>query len=393
MICKKCGKEIDNDSRYCTACGYYDDSIEDILNDEEYDYVEEVDEEDFAYKDQSDDEEYTEEYEEADFKEEKENKKTEDNFSKKEKKKKSFFQYDEEEIESYGFKNDRFIEFFIGEDYKWIIKRKINIYALLLSWIYFLYRKMYIIGTIGLIITGIVVRLFPKFLIVYVPVVMILCGLLFNPIYKFFTNARIDSIKRRNPDADDYELEQLCQKYGGVNVINPLIIFLIFMLIMIRTYYSFHINNENKKFWNENSENKANCQSIAVTYYNALKEEKIDGNLVDTVCSIEIKNNKKDYNIYMKTEKEKKYRYISFKKTNDSIEVEGIKGDLDELQEKHLKNTLTEEEEQTYTKLNNIKNKYNEIYNKSLNEDELIKTRKNKSEKLNYIFKKDDIIR
>ena len=40
-----------------------------------------------------------------------------------------------------------------------------------------------------------------------------------------------------------------------------------------------------------------------------------------------------------------------------------------------------------------IKTEYNKIQEKSVEEDALIKSKKNKSEKLNYIITKDEILR
>ena len=376
MRCRNCGNEITNDSKYCTACGYFDDGLEEELSDGYFESVEEIDEEDL--KDKNIPEEEIEE-------------EIDNNLIKTDNS--SFYKKEKENYKSSGFQNDRLMEAFVGEDYKWVIRRPINIYALLLSWIYFLYRKMYIMGIIGLTITGVIIRIYPNLLIYYVPIVMILSGLLFNPIYRLVAKIRIIFIKKKSDNQDDYSLEQLCQKYGGVTVIKPLIIFLIFILIMIRTYYVFYINNENRKFWEENSQNKANCQSISSSYYKYIKEENIEGDLVDIVCSINKNGTKKEYNIYIKLQNNTNTKYLCVRNDNSSLIIEGAKGNLEQLQQKTLNRTITQEENAIYAKLNDIKNNYTKYYNESKEEDKLIKTRKNKSEKLNYIFEKDEIIR
>ena len=50
MRCRNCGNEITNDSKYCTACGYFDDGLEEELSDGYFESVEEIDEEDLKDK-------------------------------------------------------------------------------------------------------------------------------------------------------------------------------------------------------------------------------------------------------------------------------------------------------------------------------------------------------
>jgi len=252
---------------------------------------------------------------------------------------------------------------------------------------------MYIIGTIGLIITGVVIRFFPKFLIYYIPSVMIISGLVFNPIYKAFAKIRIYFINKKCESNDNFTQEELCEKYGGVNVIVPLIIFLIFLLVMIRTYYVFRINNENKKFWVENSENLANCKRNTLNNYKLLQENNVDGDFVDAVCSITMNNNNKRFNIYMKIKTKTQDKYVSFEFIDNKYLLLGATGDFSELQKKNDEKIITEEELEIYKQLSDIKNKYYLKYDKSKEEDELIKKKKNVSEKLNYIISKDDIFK
>ena len=164
MVCKKCGKKLKIGEEFCSVCGYYNGSNDDeqgFLDDEDtksyndddfFDEVEEVDEEDY---DKDNGGKVVEENLINRLN-------VEDNndinaFSTKSNAKSS-------KKEMTNFKEDRLIEAFIGEDYKWIIRRPLNIYALLLSWVYFIYRKMYITGVLGLILTGVVCRLLPSFI-------------------------------------------------------------------------------------------------------------------------------------------------------------------------------------------------------------------------------------
>ena len=409
MVCEKCGKRLKRNEKFCSVCGYYNSpdnkeenkdieeeftfEDEDEVGFDNYDVVEteEIDEDDISEKKDS--------YEEIDDEDDNEDIPSLINNT-------NVADYDDLDEEEFkkslkkdkkltNFKDDRFIESFIGEDYKWIIKRPVNIYALLLSWIYFLYRKMYITGIIGLIITGIVCRLYPSFIYIYIPIVMILSGIVFNPLYKAYANFRINRIREKNYGTDDFAIEQICQEKGGTNVVITLIIFLVFLIIMFRTYYKIIINNENTKFWTENSENRANCISNAKSDYKILTDKGVSGILEGAVCNIRRTNSTKSYDIYIKISNKDSNvdKYIYFKDEKDTVTIEGMSVDLQELQNKNKENTITKEEKTALNRILEIKDKYIKVSSDSNTEDELIRKRKNKDEKLNYVFSKDEILR
>lgn len=385
MVCKKCGKRIKKDEHFCSVCGYYNDPKDELL-------VEETVDEDEELKEYNEDD-YEIEEEEIDEDDEIESSLINNTNISDE-------AVDEFKLDSdvkhtkklTNFKNDRFVEAYIGEDYKWVMRRPVNIYALLLSWIYFLYRKMYIIGIIGLIITGIVIRLFYPYLVIYIAVVMILSGLLFNPIYKLVVDYKINKIKEKNYGTDDFTIEQICQEKGGVNVIIPLIIFFIFLLVMFRTYYRIIINHENTKFWEENSQNKANCISLAKHDYSLLGNNPETGTIVQAVCNIRPTNSTKSYDVYIKFKENNNYKYVYFKDEKDFITIERTTS-LNKLQEKNREKTITTEEQAELEKMLQIRDNYNKYVEAAEKEDNAIKNNKNESEKLNYVFTKDEILR
>ena len=409
MFCKKCGKKLKIGEEFCSVCGYYnnneeegflDEDYEKSYDDDFYDEIEEIDEEDYNKKEYDNEGHDKEEY---DRDVSKGGIKVEENLINK------INVEDSNEINEFStssnvkkphkkmtnFKDDRLIEAFTGEDYKWIIRRPINIYALLLSWMYFIYRKMYIIGVAGLALTGIVYRFYHSFIIPYAIIVMVLSGFLFNPIYRLYAKFRISRIKEKNYGTDDFTLEQICAEKGGTNLILALVIFLIFIIVMFRTYYRLTYNNENTKFWTENSENSANCMNFAKSDYKILEDESVEGVLEEAVCNIRITNTTKSYDIYIKLKDNEKnsYKFVYFKDNKDSISIEGLNITLEELQTKNGNNTITEEEKAALSRLLEIKTEYTRIHEKSLEEDSLIKEKKNKTEKLNYIMKKDEILR
>lgn len=386
MVCGKCGKKLKKDENFCSVCGYYNDPKEETLEEDNNSINEEI------FDEIKDDDEIDEnEFDEVINANLINGMNIQDN--------EEINEFNTSHIsnkkELTNFKDDRLVEAFTGEDYKWIIRRPVNIYAFLLSWIYFLYRKMYIIGILGLVITGLVCRFLTSYIIPYAIIVMILSGLLFNPIYRLYANIRIKSIKKHNYGIDDFTLEQICSEKGGTNLILTLIIFFIFLLIMIRSYYSFSINTENTKFWTENSENKANCISIARSNYRLLNDAEVSGILEDSVCNVRKTNSTKSYDVYLKISNKETstYRIIYFKDEKGTVSIEGLRINLEDLQEKNKNSTISEEELQILNRTLEIRNEYSKIYDASKEEDLLIKKRKNKSEKTDFIITKDEIQR
>lgn len=393
MLCKKCGKKLKPDEEFCSVCGYYNDPNDEAFSEEDDksfddDYFDEI-------RDADDDDDENVGHDEIDDM-------VESNLIN------GVNVPDNEELMEFtptseadpkqkltNFKDDRLVEAFTGEDYKWIIRRPFNLYAFFLSWIYFLYRKMYITGLIGLVITGIVYKFFPSFVIPYAIIVMVLSGFLFNPLYKLYASIRIKSIRKHNYGSDDFTIEQICQQKGGTSLILTLVIFFIFLVVMIRTYYSFSINNENTKFWSENSENKANCTSMSKSSYRMLNEEEAAGVLEEAVCNVRRTNSTKSYDIYLKitNPETNTFRIVFFRDDKDSVTIEGVGVNLELLQDKNRNGIISEEETQLLNRTLEIRNQYTKIHDASIDEDRLIKTKKNKSEKINYIIPKDEILR
>ena len=393
MLCKKCGKKLKPDEEFCSVCGYYNDPNDEVFSEEDDksfddDYFDEI-------RDADDDDDENVGHDEIDDM-------VESNLIN------GVNVPDNEELMEFtptseadpkqkltNFKDDRLVEAFTGEDYKWIIRRPFNLYAFFLSWIYFLYRKMYITGLIGLVITGIVYKFFPSFVIPYAIIVMVLSGFLFNPLYKLYASIRIRSIRKHNYGSDDFTIEQICQQKGGTSLILTLVIFFIFLVVMIRTYYSFSFNNENTKFWSENSENKANCTSMSKSSYRMLNEEEAAGVLEEAVCNVRRTNSTKSYDIYLKitNPETNTFRIVFFRDDKDSVTIEGVGVNLELLQDKNRNGIISEEETQLLNRTLEIRNQYTKIHDASIDEDRLIKTKKNKSEKINYIIPKDEILR
>ena len=358
MLCKKCGEKIGKDELFCPSCGYYvGDEDTQKLGDDEINSKEAItntfEKEKFEIKDAS-------------------------------ATKKGEFSYENEDL----------LEAFIGEDYKLIKKSPFNIWAFLLNWMYLLYRKLYITGLIGLLLSWIVIAFFRKIIWIYLVITMLLLGFSFSKYYIFICKYKVEKIIKDNPDEDRFNIEAICRQKGGVNVVIVLIIYLVFLIIVFFTLVSFTYNkNHNTKFWQENSENKASCNSVIKTAYNYLEEENDLGIASDAVCEVIGNNNNREYKVYIKTNKDNNAYYSYYITENGYVSYKQDTMHLNELQLKKANSSLTEEEEQLLLELNDISQAYAKIFNESKKEDQLIQDKKNKTAKKYFRFNKEEIIR
>lgn len=362
MRCKKCGKVMRKDERFCDACGYYngekdntgwDDDFKDIGSlDEEHDFDDYQADEQFKIKDSS-----------------------------------------ATKQDEFYYENEDLLEAYIGEDYKSIKKMPLNFFAFLLSWGYVLYRKLYITGIIGLIITAIIAIFYKDIFITYMIVVMVLSGLLFNLYYVFVSKRKVEFIKKKYAGTDKFGLMNICEEKGGVNVWFALAAYFIFVLIIFFNYVDVGFNrNNNTKFWKENTENRATCLSITHVGYDNLEKYKVPGDVAGAVCKVS-KKNFAEYDVYIKTIDAGKEYYSYFYAEKKGVIYKRNTSEINDLELKKANGKLTTEEQVLLNSLKQIENNYSDITKQSKQEDILIKKKKNKSEKLNYVFTKEEIIR
>ncbi len=363
MKCKNCGKRIKKQELFCPSCGYYNGDATAVSWDDDQDLLAE------------------EIKEEMPLKEENENPKEENN------------EKEENIEEEFVYENEDLLEDFIGEDYKSIKKGVFNIWAFLLSWIYFLYRKTYIIGTIGIFITGLVVLFARSLLPVYIIICMIAGGFAFNPLYIMIAKRKIDKMINEDPDNDRYTLSNQAMEKGGVSLVSALLIYSVFLIIIFFLMIPFQYNkNHNANFWQENSENQANCISLIKTAYNNLEEEFDLGEISEAACKITKKPDKK-YEIYLKTTKEDQFIYSYYQTENNYLRYYNNTEKFNELEMKNTNGTITPEEISIYNTIKDIESNYQDIYNQSNKEAKLIEEKKNITERTNYIFSREEIIR
>ncbi len=351
MKCKNCGKRIKKQELFCHSCGYYNGDSTNVSWDNEADLLAEDKKEEQKPKEKN------------------------------------------EESEEFAYENEDLLEAFIGDDYKAIKNSKFNIWAFLLSWVYFIYRKLLIIGSVGLLIAGLIIVFIRSLLIVYLIISMIACGFAFNPIYINIAKKKIEKMINDNPDEDRYTLSNLAMEKGGESIIYALVFYAIFLIIIFFALVPFNINkNHNTNYWKENSENQANCISLIKTAYNTIEEENDLGDITEAACKVE-KTTEKNYEVYLKTVKDDNTIYSYYKTENKYLRFINNTERYIELEKSNANGTITEADKELYNIIKSIESNYQDIFNQSKKEVQLIADKENTSERTNYIFTREEIIR
>ena len=364
MKCQKCGKRLKKNESFCTVCGFYNgESKNDDWKEEEVNLLED----DFPIQDDEDDDTSIDAF----------SLKTNASGTK--------------ENEFY-YENEEYLEAFIGEDYKLIKKMPFNIYACLLNWMYFLYRKLYVTGIIGLLVTLLVINFLRSYFLYYAIITVIILGFAFNPLYIFVSKLKVEKIKQKNEGTDNFSLKGICLEKGGVNVPIALVIYFIFLVLVFFSFVNVSVNkNHNTKYWKENSENRATCSSLVKSAYNDSTNRKEIGKVEEAACNV-VKLTKQ-YEIYLKSTDSNKNTVYTYYLTEDEYLIyQSDTTKMNGLELKKSNGNITEEETSTLNKLRELENNYSNISKKSKEEDELIKSKKNKEEKVNFIFSKTEII-
>ena len=373
MRCKNCGNQLKEGEKFCTLCGTYNDPNDPFVenpikipknHDEKEVKEEEKTEENDDYSDIN-----------------------EFSFNKKLKEKNKDLGLVDEEL---TMNDDPYVASYIGEDYKWIVERPFNIYALLLSWIYFIYRKMYLIGTIGLFVTGLIVRFIPILTIPVIVLVMVGSGVFFNKIYLKVVEKKVNRIAAKVDSPTD--AMEACHDKGGVNVWIPLLIFFIFLVFMFLTFFRI-FGKPKPKYWRENSYNQANCKRISQIVYKNL-DDKIKANPLESMACIVNTGTKKTYSIYIKLDAYGTSRYIYYESDQSNSGDYVLKGDtayIKELEEREKKGGLATSDKEFLDTSKELSIKYSSFKDDSDFEDKLIFKGKDTKEKTHYVFTREEI--
>lgn len=349
MECKKCRKTLSKQERFCTYCGYYNDPDEDI-NDG---FSEETIKED-------------KELETTTTQEKKEN-----------------IEVEKVVYESTEKLKPRCLKVFLTTDYKTVTNGGLNIYALLFSWIYFIYKKIYIIGLPGLIVTGLLVLSQPVILLIYIILSMVISGVFFNKIYLFYANKKIDKIiSKNNPE----EAIKLSRKAGSDNVLVTLGIYFVFLILTIVLYFTKDIIGlGGDKYYKENTNNKNKClQMIDVAKKNSSSSSVAF--IIEAGCIVLDSSNLK-YQVYLKFDKGDK---IIIEQYSTDIQKMYFDGSTDLLTEYgNRKSELTDLELKHYQEMLDIQRNYSNLQQHAKIEDEAIKNKKNTLPKTYFLIKEE----
>ena len=373
MQCKKCGHKLKRNELFCTVCGYYNSDKEDLgfdlADDEEVEEV--VDEDEYVFDDEPS--------------------KADDDFDVYES-----FDSDQDSSDSdgdYYYDNEDCLEAYIGEDYNIIKKSNFNIYALLLSWAYVLYRKLYLTGFIGLLIIIPLLLTSKVLVIIYLIASMVLWGLFFNKYYLMVAKKKIERLIAKSDDTDRFKMVNICGKKGGVSIVKALLIYLLFLVVVVAILATYRQKKTyDPKFFTENSENRANCLALVKNAYKNKEELKI-GEILEGACQVDNSKSPKEYDVYLKTEYESIMVYTFFTTEGDYIVYKNNTKGMNELMAKKANRTITDEETLLLKEKQKIESTYKDIYDKSIEEDKLIDKKINNSEKLNYIYSDEEITR
>ncbi|MBR1416763.1 MAG: DUF2628 domain-containing protein [Bacilli bacterium] len=115
--------------------------------------------------------------------------------------------------------DNELFELFIGKKYEEILNSSFSIWALLLNYNYYLYRKMYFRG-FSLLIIYILMFLLTSYLRAsfFVIVTSIINAFTFKKEYFSFATEKIKKIRDNNKDKNYEELKKIIVKNGGINI-------------------------------------------------------------------------------------------------------------------------------------------------------------------------------
>ena len=210
--------------------------------------------------------------------------------------------------------------------------------------------------------------------------------------YLYEPKIKVANIVNRYSDKSNQEIREICADKGGVNTPRALLIFLIFLIIMLFTYIHFGTKENKPSFWKENTENNANCILITKEAYSLIEKSLITGSYEESACEVK-KEKTKNYDIYFKIRQDNQYRYIYVKNEGKYLTVKGDTKDIEKLEKDKLDKNILKEEETMLEVSKALSKTYSDIKRKSEEEQRLIDAKKNTSERLHYIYTKDDIFK
>lgn len=159
--------------------------------------------------------------------------------------------------------NNLLIDSYIGKNADQICSGGFSFPAFLFGPFYLLYRKIYLIATIWIVINYALVKIFPSnegdttyyILRIITLVVNIVVGLKFKEKYVEYAEKKVNKIKEQNPDRDVNSLARICTKKGGTSLL-PVVLFIvaIFALTFIVAVYETYVSVMNRALYEAKEE-------------------------------------------------------------------------------------------------------------------------------------------
>ena len=297
-----------------------------------------------------------------------------------------------EDLDSYNIliNNEDSLKKYIGPEYTSLKKNIFNIFAFLFSWFYFLYKELYLTGIIGLMITWLVSFFLRDYFIYYLLFISSFLGFAFNQYYLFICKKKMEKSMNDNEDGEEVVLKR---DTSGTRIAKMAIIISIFLFVFCigMKYGPSKEKGFDTSFWDDSTENLANCLSATKAAYSRFSTEKV-GELVDAVCKV-TSDDPREYEIYMKTELRDEMIYSYFYTEKGYVSLKNSTIEMNELLKKEANKTLSLEEEEKLEELKKIMYQYQDTYNQSLREDTTIRDNGKIDKKMYYFLPKEEIIR
>lgn len=127
---------------------------------------------------------------------------------------------------------DQLLLSYVGNNYSRIKNEKFNFGAFFFSVFYLLYRKVYIVAIIGLVLIYIS-NLLPKIVgEIVMLAIAILMGVFFNKYYVLYCKSQIKKLQLSNANLSKEGLNNLCRKKGGTSILWAIIIYIIWSMLV-----------------------------------------------------------------------------------------------------------------------------------------------------------------
>ena len=196
-----------------------------------------------------------------------------------------------------GQNDEVLLKAFIGEKYEKITTSSFNIPAFFFTFLYMLYRKMFLYSMGMFIINLIVLNVVNVFAVNLV--FNILMGIFMNKIYLFYAKNKIKKIKEQNQDKNPTELMAICARKGGTSVglvcigfIIDIVIAFLIMIVVVTLQFGKEISKIKDQVNKQNggviTENQKNEPGESDTY---LEDVNLSGYMcMLSTCKVTISN-------------------------------------------------------------------------------------------------------